>query len=166
MTPMEETMKETQRMMRQMMKSWSDTQQQMIEQWLDMVEGTSGPQGAQLWTQTLSVWESSVERAMEAQNATMNSWMSQLQEMEGMPNEAQERIEEGKAIMKQWTETQSDLWEQWFETMREMDPSKYESSWQEMAQHSVAAWRDYAQRMQTWSDELADMAGGTGTDSD
>jgi len=166
MTPMEETMKETQQMMRQMMKSWSNTQQQMIEQWLDMVEGTSPPQGAQLWKQTLSVWESSVKRTMEAQNATMNSWMSQMQEVEGMPEEAKERVEEGKAIMKRWTETQGTLWEKWFETMRQMDPSKYESNWQEMAKHSVSVWRDYADRIQSLNDEMAGMAGGGADDAE
>ena len=158
MTRIDETMKETQQMMRQMMKSWSNTQQEMIEQWLDMVEGYGGQQSANLWRQTLSVWEASVKRTMEAQNATMNSWMSQVQEMEGMPKEAQKRVEEGKAIMKQWTEMQSDLWEKWFSTMRQMDPSRYESNWQEMAKHSVAVWRDYSEKIQELSGEIADMA--------
>jgi polyhydroxyalkanoate synthesis regulator protein len=153
-------------MMRQMMKSWSSTQQQMIDQWLDMVEGTSAPQGAQLWKQTLSVWEASVKRTMEAQNATMNSWMSQMQEVEGMPEEARERVEEGKAIMKQWTETQSDLWEKWFETMRQMDPGRYESNWQEMAEHSVAVWRNYADKIQNLSDEMTSAAGGKADDAE
>jgi gas vesicle protein len=165
MKSMEESMKETQEMMRQMMNSWSNTQQQMIDQWLDMVEKTSGSQGGQLWRQTLSVWESSVKRAMEAQNATMNSWMSQMQDVEGMPDDAKERVEEGKAIMKQWTETQSDLWEKWFETMRQMDPAQYESNWQEMAKQSTSVWRDYSVKIQEISDEMADLASGTGSDS-
>lgn len=164
MTSIEETMKETQEMMRQMMTSWSSTQQQMIEQWLDIVEQTGGSQGSQMWRQTLSVWESSVKRAMEAQNATMNSWMSQVQEAESMPAEAKERIEEGRAIMKRWTETQNDLWEKWFETMRQMDPAKYESNWQEMTKHSVSVWRAYAQRIQDLSDEMADLASDSGSD--
>jgi gas vesicle protein len=164
MTSIEETMKETQEMMRQMMTSWSSTQQQMIEQWLDIVEQTGGSQGSQMWRQTLSVWESSVKRAMEAQNATMNSWMSQVQEAESMPDEAKERIEEGRAIMKRWTETQNDLWEKWFETMRQMDPAKYESNWQEMTKHSVSVWRAYAQRIQDLSDEMADLASDSGSD--
>lgn len=158
MTSMEETMKETQAMMRQMMTAWSSTQQQMIEQWLDMVEKAGGPKGSQMWRQTLSVWESSVKRAMEAQNATMNSWMSQLQDVDGMPDEAKERVEEGRAIMKRWTETQNDLWEKWFETMRQMDPAKYESNWQDMAKHSVSVWREYAQKIQDLSDDMADLA--------
>lgn len=166
MTPMEETMKETQKMMNQMMKSWSNTQRQMIDQWLDMVEGASGPQAGQMWKQTLSVWESSVKRTMEAQNATMNSWMSQIQEVDGMPEEAKERVEEGKAIMKQWTETQGDLWEKWFETMRTMDPSAYESNWQEMAKHSVSVWRDYSEKIQNLSDEVADMTSRMADDSE
>jgi len=161
---MEETMKETQEMMRQMMTSWSSTQQQMIEQWLDIVEQTGGSQGGQMWRQTLSVWESSVKRAMEAQNATMSSWMSQVQDAESMPDEAKERIEEGRAIMKRWTETQNDLWEKWFETMRQMDPAKYESNWQEMTKHSVSVWRAYAQRIQDLSDEIADLASDSGSD--
>jgi predicted nucleic acid-binding Zn-ribbon protein len=102
---------------------------------------------------------------MEAQNATMNSWMSQMQDVEGMPDDAKERVEEGKAIMKQWTETQSDLWEKWFETMRQMDPAQYESNWQEMAKQSTSVWRDYSVKIQEISDEMADLASGTGSDS-
>ena len=165
MTSMDEAMKETQEMMRQMMTSWSSTQQQMIEQWLDMVEQAGGPQGSQMWRQTLSVWESSVKRAMEAQNATMNSWMSQMQDIDGMPDEAKDRVEEGRVIMKQWRETQNDLWEKWFETMRQMDPAKYESNWQEMAKHSVSVWREYAQKIQDLTDDMADLAGSGSSDA-
>lgn len=153
MTKMDEAMKETRQMMRQMMTSWSRTQQQMIDQWLGMVEDMSSAQSRQLWTQTLSVWESSVKRTMEAQNATMNSWMSQLQEIDDMPEEAQQHIEEGKAIMKRWSKMQSELWAKWFETMRQMDPGKYESNWQEMARHSVSVWRNYAEKIQALSEE-------------
>lgn len=155
MARMEEAMKETREMMRQMMESWSSTQRRMIDQWLDMVEGGGTPPGSNMWRQTLSVWESSVERTMEAQNATMNSWLSQLQEVDDLPDEARQRIEEGRALMKQWTETQSDLWAKWFDTMRQMDPGKYEANWQETVKHSTAVWRAYAEKMQQLSEEIA-----------
>lgn len=155
-------MKDAQKMMSQMMTSWADTQKQMIDQWLDTVEEPS--RNTKLWHRTLSVWESSVKRTMEAQNATMQSWMSQLQDVEGMPDEAAEQVEQGKAIVKQWTETQTELWEKWFETMQQMDPAHYESNWQEMAQQSVAAWRSYMDRLQEMGASMGAMAQDLGDD--
>ena len=156
-------MNDAQKMMNQMMNSWVDTQKQMIDQWIDTVEDQS--KGTQVWTRTLKVWESSVKRTMEAQNATMQSWMSQLQDVEGMPEEATQQVEQGKTIVKQWTETQTELWEQWLETMREMDPSRYENGWTEVAEQSVSAWRDYVDRIQDVSERMSAMADDLGADA-
>lgn len=166
MTRIEETSTQTQELMHQMLSSWSETQQEVIEQWLDMIEGHSEPPSAALWKQTLSVWEATVKRTMEAQNATMNSWISQVQEVEGMPEEAKRRVEEGKAIMKRWTEVQSTLWEKWFEMMRQMDPGSYEANWQEAVKQSVSTWRDYTQQMQRRSEEVAEMASNASSESE
>ena len=160
-------MKETQKMMKQMMESWSETQQQMIDQWMEMVEERGGQQQAStIWKQTLSVWESSVKRTMEAQNATLNSWISQMKDIEGLPEEATEHVDEGRAIMKQWTEAQTRLWDKWFETMREMDPAKYESGWNDIMKRSMSAWRDYMDQMQSMTENMTSMAGGFDQDND
>lgn len=151
-------------MMHQMMDSWVQTQRQMIDQWLDRVEdGTARPSG-DLWDQTLSVWKSSVKRTMEAQTATMNAWMRQLQDVDGMPDEAAEQVEQGKTIVKQWSETQHELWDRWFETMEEMDPSAYESGWQRMATQSVSTWRNYMDQIQELNESFASMATGSSDD--
>jgi DNA-binding transcriptional regulator YbjK len=152
------TMQDSQKMMQQMMESWVDTQQQMIDQWLETVESYGEQSGSTFWNQTLSVWESSVKRTMEAQNATLNSWMSQMQDMDGMPEEAAEQVEEGKAIVKKWTETQSELWDKWFEMMHQMDPSAYESGMTDMMKQAVSSWRGYTDQMQKMSEEMASMA--------
>ena len=164
MEQVNKTMQDSQKMMQQMMESWVDTQQQMIDQWLDTVEDYGEQSGSSFWNQTLSVWESSVKRTMEAQNATLNSWMSQMQEMDGMPEGAVEQVEEGKTIVKKWTETQSDLWDKWFEVMHQMEPGAYESGWQDMMKQTVSSWRDYTDRMQKMSEEMASMATGTSSD--
>ncbi len=158
--------KETQQMMKKMMESWSETQQKMIDQWMEMIEEQGTQQQANVWRQTLSVWEASVKRTMEAQNATLNSWISQMKDIEGMPEEATEHVDEGRAIMRQWTDTQTKLWEKWFETMRQMDPSRYESDWDDMMKQSMAAWRDYMDQMHTMTENMASMAGGFDSDND
>ena len=164
MEQMNQAMKDSQKMMQQMMESWVDTQQQMIDQWLDTVEQYGDQGSSTFWDQTLSVWESSVKRTMEAQNATLNSWMSQMQEMEGMPDDAVEQVEEGKAIVKQWTDTQNELWDKWFEMMHQMDPASYESGWPDMMKQAVSTWRDYSDRMRELSEEMTDMEAGDSDD--
>lgn len=165
MEQMNKNMQDSQKMMQQMMESWVDTQKQMIDQWLDTVEDYGDQSGSTFWNQTLSVWESSVKRTMEAQNATLSSWMRQMQDVDGMPDEAMEQVEEGKAIVKQWTETQNELWDKWFEMMHQMDPSAYETTWKDMAKQSVSTWRDYAERMQSLSEEMTNVASGSSDDA-
>ena len=165
MDQMNKAMQDSQKMMQQMMESWVETQKQMIDQWLNTVEDYGDQNSSTFWNQTLSVWESSVKRTMEAQNATLNSWMSQMQDVDGMPDEAVEQVKEGKAIMKKWTETQNELWDKWFEMMHQMDPSAYETTWKDMAKQSVSTWRDYAERMQSLSEEMATVASGDSDDA-
>jgi hypothetical protein len=159
-------MQQTQEMMKDMMASWSKTQKQMIDQWLEMVEEASGQQTSNMWEQTLSVWESTVKRTMEAQNASLNSWMSQMESFDGMPSEATERVKEGRTIVKQWTDAQSELWDNWFETMRQMDPAKYESGMEEMAHQSAGIWHNYIDQIQKMNENFASMAGSMTPDAE
>jgi hypothetical protein len=95
---------------------------------------------------------------MEAQNASLNSWMSQMESFDGMPEEATERMEEGRKIVQQWTSAQSELWDNWFETMRQMDPAKYDSSFEEMAHQTAGIWRSYIDQIQKMNENLASMS--------
>src|SRR5436305_15211734 len=61
-----------------LIKTWAETQQKLLANWLDMVRRYSGTPGPELWTKTVEAWQASVKETLDAQAQWTREWTETL----------------------------------------------------------------------------------------
>ena len=134
--------------------SWTETQQRLVEQWLNGLQNYEAQQAGEVWRQTLAVYEDSVHRTLQAQSAWLTSMMDQIKHAEAAPDVVRQQAAQGEALAKNWTGMQRQLFQTWFDVMKEFDPSRVSSSWEQMA----TSWEREARRMfEAWRSTMQAM---------
>ncbi|MCK8515325.1 hypothetical protein M0534_03110 [Methylonatrum kenyense] len=157
--------------MEDMLTSWTKTQQEMWDKWMQSVRqfssggGLPGNEAVQAqYQEQLAAWEQSVKQALEAQA----QWASKLSEQSGaeqqMPAAMKDLNARMQEMMKNWTQSQEKLWSAWFESMRTMDPKPGVEQWEEQSREVMEAWQQAAERaqetLQQWAKMAQDQMGG------
>ena len=134
--------------------SWTETQQRLVEQWLNGLQNRDAQQAGEVWRQTLAVYEDSVHRTLQAQSAWLTSMMEQFKSAEAAPEVVRQQAAQGEALAKNWTGMQQQLFQTWFDVMKEFDPAKAGTSWEQMA----TSWEREARRMfEAWRSSVQGM---------
>ncbi len=159
--------------MEDMVTSWTKTQQEMWDKWMQSVRQFSGgavlPGSEELqakYQEQLTAWEQSVKQALESQA----QWASKLSEQgvsdEQMPDAMKDLNSRMQEMMKNWTESQEKLWSAWFESMRTMDPQPGVQQWEAQSREVMEAWQQAAERaqetLQQWAKMAQEQMGGKG----
>lgn len=122
-------------------KAWSETQKKIMDNWAETVKGLSGSQQAEMWQKTLAAWEDMMHKSMATEAKWMQSWLEQLQSIEGMPAQARDATRQFQEISQRWASTQEQLWGGWFEMLKSFDPSRSSAKWLEALQNPIQAWQ-------------------------
>jgi hypothetical protein len=141
-------------------KNWGELQKRVWESWLAPLKETaraSGPKGTDPYREALDLWESAVERSLDAQLDWTRRWAEGVSAAKDSADPAASAARSTHEMMSAWTEAHRQLWETWFSTLKEWDPTASADAelWDEQARRVLAAWEEgveAAQRaMAEWS---------------
>lgn len=155
--------------MEEMVRKWTEMQQQMWDSWLQSARsvGVPGATGSEEWQKEyqkqLEAWEKSVREALEAQVQWTREFTEKAGSSEYAPQAVNEMLHQSQEMMKSWTEAQAKLWDAWFDSVKNIDPSNM-GSWDADGQKVLKAWQEATQRAQDALQELSRAAasGGAG----
>lgn len=141
----------------EMLKNWTESQQQMWDQWMKMMAplGTQAP-GAELWQQTIDLWEKAVKESANAQADWMAMWFESLETMSDVPEEFKSWAEQAVDMNKQWAGTQAQMWDGWFTALKNMSPPGMTGGWDAESKKAMDAWRESAAQIVEANKKLAE----------
>ncbi len=105
-----------------LMATWADTQQQVLEGWLDLVQEMERPSRAVTWNATLKAWQMAVQETLDAQTRWLRDWTGRVQVTSGSPTELRKSVQQAQVLLLQWTEAQQHLWQGWFHLVQQLGP--------------------------------------------
>jgi hypothetical protein len=130
-----------------MLKSWTDTQKKMWDNWLEMMQqGPSQAQAAQVWQKTIETWEETVNSTLAAQGEWTKMWMDSL-DTKNMPEETVQWAKQAEDMSQKWAEAQKQMWQGWFDMLKQADVTKMVSSWEGEGQKAFQNWQDSAKQI-------------------
>src|SRR5256714_11826308 len=145
-----------------LMTTWADTQQKMLVGWLDLLQGTEQPSRKMVWSETVKVWQSTVQETLDAQARWLHDWVGRVQVTSGSPTELRKNVQQAQVLLLRWTEAQKLLWQGWFDLVQQLGPLLEAGS--QADEHLLSSLRESGQAIinaQTewvhlWTKDLAD----------
>ena len=161
--------KQMEEMAQNMTKGWTDVQKQMVDAqkqvWSSFsgaAEQMTGGQVDTMWRQTLTNWQQMVDKSLETQGDVMATWMDNLQSA-GMPEPMAAWAEQMRAITKNWTAAQQQMWDNWFQMVGKMEPTLDATTMNAAAETMMKQWQEMTQNMlqtqQEWLKNWGNMFG-------
>src|SRR5438105_1998081 len=89
-----------------LIKTWADTQQQLLTNWLDTVRRLGGTPSREVWRQTVEAWHKSVQETLDAQAEWTRNWTETLATAKGTPEELRSLIQQGQEQLQHWIAAQ------------------------------------------------------------
>src|SRR6266700_4517746 len=147
------------------LKTWSETQQKLLADWLDTLRKLGGTPTLELWRQTVDTWQNSVKETVDARAEYTRQLTETLAKAKGTPEEFRELAREGREQLQHWAEAERDLWQSWFNTVREINFRPESGAGAQTGGDLMQLWRDTANKMiDTQADLVRRWTGGvTGT---
>ena len=105
-----------------MMKTWTDTQEKVWNDFFNSVQGMSKSQSARMWESTLGVGEDMLINMFKMQSEWLAAWVNGLAGMEGVPAQAIESARQFQEMATRWNKTQADLLKNWFGMLKKFAP--------------------------------------------
>lgn len=133
--------------MEEMFSSWNEAQKKLMEGWQENLKKMGFPGDTELWEKSLSTWQETVEKSIQAQRDWTSSWIENLSSMEGLPEPAAKSAERFREMSDRWLSTQGDLWGNWFEMLNSFDPSALSGNWTEMFKDPLKTWQNATEKV-------------------
>ena len=104
-----------------LIKTWAETQQKLLTNWLDTVRSFSGAPGPELWSKTVEAWQASVKETLDAQEKWTREWTETLAKTKGTPEELRKLAQQGRDLFQRWTDAERQIWQSWFNIVRDIN---------------------------------------------
>ena len=144
-----------------LLKTWSETQQKLLTDWLDTMRKLGGTPTLELWTKTVDAWQSSVKETVDARAEFTRQLTETLANAKGTPEEFRELAREGQDQLQHWAEAERDLWQGWFNVAREINFRPERGAGAQAGKDLVQLWQDSAHKMiDTQADLVRRWTGG------
>ncbi len=135
----------------QLMKSWAETQQTLLTNWLNAVQGVGTSPGTALWGQLISAWQSSVQQTLEAQRKWIHTWTGSIESLAGKTTssgELSEQVRQGQELLLRWTEAQQQFWQLWFDAAKNLTSVQQSSeAGAQTVQNLMQAWQENIRKL-------------------
>src|SRR3989442_3755083 len=128
-----------------LLKTWAETQQKLLTDWLDTLRRFGGTRTLELWRKTVDAWQSSVKETVDARAEFTRQLTETLANAKGTPEELRELAREGREQLQHWTEAERDLWQSWFNAVREINFQPEPGA--QAGRDLVQLWQDSAHKM-------------------
>ena len=129
------------------LKTWSETQQKLLNDWLDTLRKLGGTPTLELWRQTVDTWQNSVKETVDARAEYTRQFTETLAKAKGTPEEFRELAREGREQLQHWTEVERDLWKGWFNMAREINFRPEPGTGAQAGKDLVQLWQDSTHKM-------------------
>jgi hypothetical protein len=130
-----------------LLKTWSETQQKLLTDWLDILRKLGGTPTLELWTKTVDAWQSSVKETIDARAEWARQWTETLANAKGTPEELRDLASKGREQVQQWAEAERDLWQGWFNIVREINFRPEPGAGAQAGRDMVQLWQESAHKM-------------------
>jgi hypothetical protein len=104
-----------------MLKTWSESQQKLLTDWLDTLRKLGGKPTLELWTKTIDAWQASVKETVDARAEFARQWAETLENAKGSPEEIRALARKEREEVQQWAEAERELWKDWFNVVRHIN---------------------------------------------
>lgn len=128
-------------------KTWAETQQELLTNWLDTIRSFSGTPTLELWTKTVDAWQASVKETLDVQARWTHQWIDALENAKGTPEELRELAREGQEQLQQWVQAERELWQGWFNVVREINFRPEPGARTQAGSDLLQLWQDNAHKM-------------------
>src|SRR6266849_2950326 len=129
------------------LKTWSATQQKLLNDWLDTLRKLGGTPTLELWRQTVDTWQNSVKETVDARAEYTRQLTETLAKAKGTPEEFRELAREGREQLQHWTEAERDLWKGWFNVAREINFRPEPGAAAQAGKDLVQLWQESTHKM-------------------
>jgi hypothetical protein len=130
-----------------MLKTWSETQQKLLTDWLDTLRKLGGTPTLEFWTKTVDAWQSSVKETIDARAEWARQWNETLANAKGTPEELRDLASKGQEQLQQWAEAERDLWQGWFNIARHINFRPEPGVGAQAGRDLVQLWQESAHKM-------------------
>src|SRR6266404_5058722 len=130
-----------------LLKTWAESQQKLLTDWLDALQRLGVTPTVELWTKTMDAWQSSVKETLDARAELTHQWTEALANAKGTPEELRELAREGREQLQRWTEAERELWQGWFNAVREINFRPEPGAGAQTGGDLVQLWEDTAHKM-------------------
>ena len=130
-----------------LLKTWAESQQKLLTDWLDALRRLGGTPTMELWTKTMDAWQSSVKETLDARAAWTHQWTEALANAKGTPEELRELAREGREQLQHWADAERELWQGWFKIARDINFRPEPGTGAQVGQEFVQLWQDSAHKM-------------------
>ncbi len=130
-----------------MLKTWSETQQKLLTDWLDTLRKLGGTPTLELWRQTVDTWQNSVKETVDARAEYTRELTETLANAKGTPEEFRELAREGREQLQHWTEAERDLWKGWFNVAREINFRPEPGAGAQAGKDLLQLWQESTHKM-------------------
>ena len=132
------------------MQAWADMQKQIWDRWLESLGQGKGVSASAMWANGLEHWKESVDRTLDYQKQSLETWAKSLEDNENTPPEMKQWAREGVSMVEGWVDAERKLWDQWFDLM-----SGSTGEPKDPMQVSAEQWRQFGERMLQMQSEFA-----------
>jgi hypothetical protein len=129
------------------LKTWSETQQKLLADWLDTLRKLGGTPTLELWRQTVDTWQNSVKETVDARAEYTRQLTETLAKAKGTPEEFRELAREGREQLQHWAEAERDLWKGWFDVAREINFRPEPGTGAQAGKDLLQLWQDSTHKM-------------------
>jgi hypothetical protein len=129
------------------LKTWSETQQKLLNDWLDTLRKLGGTPTLELWRQTVDTWQNSVKETVDARAEYTRQLTETLAKAKGTPEEFRELAREGREQLQHWAEAERDLWKGWFDVAREINFRPEPGTGAQAGKDLVQLWQESTHKM-------------------
>jgi hypothetical protein len=130
-----------------LLKTWAQSQQKLLTDWLDTLRKLGGTPTLELWTKTVDTWQTSVKETVDARAEFTRHLTETLANAKGTPEELRELAREGREQLQHWTEAERDLWQSWFNAIREINFRPEPGAGAHAGKDLVQLWQESAHKM-------------------
>jgi hypothetical protein len=130
-----------------LMKTWAETQQKLLTDWLDTLRKLGGTSTLELWTKTVDTWQTSVKETVDARAEFTRQLTETLANAKGTPEELRELAHKGREQLQHWTEAERELWQGWFNAVRQINFRPEPGAGAQAGRDLVQLWQDSAHKM-------------------
>ena len=105
-----------------LLSTWAYGQQKVLEDWLDLMQGTERPSHSATWNETMKAWQAAVQETLDAQATWLRDWNGRVRVTSGSPTELRKNVQQAQVLLLRWTEVQQHLWQDWFHLVLRLGP--------------------------------------------